>query len=92
MAYCPCGRTSIRLTKILGRVGEAVRVRGMLIYGEQGAQVMKSFPEVASFQIVINRPEYRDNMKLMIELKGVPVDKEALKRSLSDKFKEISRL
>jgi phenylacetate-CoA ligase len=92
MESCPCGRTSSRLTKILGRVGDAVRVRGMFIHLKQSEQVMKSFHEISAFQLVVTRPEYRDHLKLMIELKEVSVDRKALKRSLSDKFREVCRL
>ena len=89
---CPCGRTSIRITKILGRIGDALRVRGMFIHLKQIKQVMESFPEINVFQIVVNRPKYRDNLILRVELKEVTVNKGGLKRSLSQKFREICRL
>ena len=90
--YCACGRTSVRLTKILGRVGEAVRVRGMFIHLKQSQQVMNSFPEVGAFQIVVSRIEYRDQLTLKIELKEQKGDREVLKKSMSEKFKEICRI
>lgn len=92
LADCPCGRTSIRITKILGRIGDALRVRGMFIHLKQIKQVMESFPEINAFQIVVNRPGYRDNLILRVELKDVSVNKEDLQRSLSEKFREICRL
>lgn len=90
--YCPCGRTSLRLTKILGRVGEAVRLRGMFIHLKQSQQVMGFFPELGDFQIVVSRVEYRDHLTLKIELKEELLKKEMLRRSLSKKFKDVCRL
>jgi phenylacetate-CoA ligase len=90
--YCGCGRTSVRLTRILGRVGEAVRVRGMFIHLKQSQQVVGFFPELGDFQIVVSRVEYRDHLTLRIELKEEISNREMLRRSLSEKFKDVCRL
>jgi phenylacetate-CoA ligase len=90
--YCGCGRTSVRLTRILGRVGEAVRVRGMFIHLKQSQQVMGFFPELGNFQVVVSRVEYRDHLTLRVELKEEIPNREILKGSLSEKFKDVCRL
>ena len=90
--YCPCGRTAVRLTKILGRVGDAVRVRGMFIHLKQSEQVIKAFPEITGFQIVVTRPAYRDYLKLKVQLREEPVDSEKLKQPLSERFRDVCRL
>lgn len=90
--YCGCGRTSLRLAKILGRGGEAVRVRGMFIHLKQSQQVMGFFPELGNFQIVVSRVEYRDHLTLRIELKQEILNRKMLRRSLSEKFKDVCRL
>lgn len=90
--YCACGRTSVRLTKILGRVGEAVRVRGMFIHPKQTQQIVASFDEIRTFQMVITRHEYRDHLTLKIELKTETVNREILRGILAEKFKEVCRL
>ena len=40
---CPCGRTANRLTGIVGRTGDAVKVRGMFVVARQAEQVIMSF-------------------------------------------------
>ena len=56
---CPCGRTSYRLDGIAGRVGEAVKVRGLFIAPSQLRALMKVWPEKA-LQIVVDRKDDKD--------------------------------
>lgn len=56
---CPCGRTSYRLDGIAGRVGEAVKVRGLFVAPSQLRALMKAWPENA-LQIVVDRKEDKD--------------------------------
>jgi phenylacetate-CoA ligase len=56
---CPCGRTSYRLDGIAGRVGEAVKVRGLFVAPSQLRALMKAWPEDA-LQIVVDRKDDKD--------------------------------
>ncbi len=67
---CACGRTSPRLTRIMGRVGDAVKVRGMFVHPRQLADVVARFPEVARFQALVTRTEHRDELAVHVELTG----------------------
>src|SRR5205085_12603408 len=49
-APCSCGRTAPKLKGLLGRVGDAIKVKGMFVRGSEIEQVMKRFPAVARFQ------------------------------------------
>ncbi len=62
---CPCGRTARRLGGIAGRVGEAVKVRGMFIAPSQVARVREAFPRV-TFQVVVTRENYRDFLIVVV--------------------------
>ncbi len=62
---CPCGRTSRRLSGISGRVGDAVKVRGMFVTPGQLARVGEAFPRVR-FQVVVTRESYRDFLTVEI--------------------------
>jgi phenylacetate-CoA ligase len=44
---CECGRTTPRLPKIMGRSGDAVRVRAMFVHPRQTDEVMCKYKEVA---------------------------------------------
>jgi phenylacetate-CoA ligase len=89
---CPCGRTSFKITKIMGRVGEAVRTRGMFIHPRQIAEVAARFPEVCRYQAVVTRPQFRDELVLRIELADEGIDREKLTALLGKVFPEVCRL
>jgi len=65
---CPCGRTGPRLARILGRVGDAVKVRGMFVHPAEVDQAMSRHREVARYQIVVTRTGHDDNMFLRAEV------------------------
>jgi phenylacetate-CoA ligase len=65
---CACGRTSARLVRIMGRVGDAVKVRGMFVHPRQLDHVLGRFPEVARHQAVVDRLGDRDVLLLRLEV------------------------
>ncbi len=65
---CPCGRTAPKLAGILGRVGDAVKVKGMFVHAGQMAEVVKGFPEVARFQAVVTRAAHLDHLHYLVEV------------------------
>jgi phenylacetate-CoA ligase len=65
---CPCGRTAPRLAGILGRVGDAVKVRGMFVHAGEMGEVAKGFPEVARLQAVVTRAAHQDQLRFLAEL------------------------
>jgi len=83
---CPCGRTSDRLVAILGRTGDAVKVRGMFIVARQAEQVFSSFDPISRFQILVGRRAQRDEMTFKVELKDETIDKKKLAEDLNKKF------
>jgi phenylacetate-CoA ligase len=88
---CPCGRTSPRLVKILGRVDQATKVRGLFVHPGQVDEVAVRFPQIARYQVRITRREHKDEMTFLIELRGEndPSDKlkERIERSVRDVMK-----
>ena len=89
---CACGRTTPRLPKIMGRVGDAVRVRGMFVHPKQTDEVVKVFPEITRYQLVVTRPENRDEMVLQLELVDETVDKDKLKDALDKNFRDVCKV
>ena len=65
---CSCGRTAPQLTGLLGRVGDAVKVKGMFIRGTQIDGVMKSFADVARYQAIVTREQHKDQLRYVVEL------------------------
>ena len=63
---CPCGRKSARLMGWQGRIGDAVKVRGMFLHPKQVADFMSRFSEVTRWQAVITREEHKDYFALHV--------------------------
>lgn len=57
---CPCGRPTPRLMGFLGRVGEAVKVRGMFLHPRQVEKVMRAIEGVEQYRFVVGREADRD--------------------------------
>ena len=89
---CPCGRTSSRLVAILGRTGDAVKVRGMFVVAKQAEQAILNFEQISRFQITVGRREHRDEMTLKVELKDEDVDKSKLAEDLNKRFQDVCRI
>src|SRR5512133_745256 len=67
-APCPCGRTTPKLAGLLGRVGDAVKVRGMFVRGAQVEAVAKRFPEVRRVQAIVTREAHQDRLEVVAEV------------------------
>ncbi len=64
---CACGLDSPRLMGWLGRVGDAVKVRGMFLHPRQLNGLMSGFGEEAvCWQARITRSEHRDQLSLWV--------------------------
>jgi phenylacetate-CoA ligase len=87
MERCPCGRTSFRLAGVAGRVGEAVKVRGMFVAPSQLKKIGERFPDW-KFQIVVGRTENRDVLTVRIDAPKTQRGKEPL-ASFEKHFAEI---
>lgn len=66
---CTCGRTNPRLAGILGRVGDAVKIRGLFVHPAEADRVILAFPEVARYQMIVTRPGRHDEARLLLELR-----------------------
>jgi phenylacetate-CoA ligase len=86
---CPCGRTSYRLKKILGRVDQATKVRGTFIHPWQTDEVAAQFPEIFKYQVIVTRRDHTDVMTFVAEVKDETVDKRLLQGRLEKAVKEM---
>ena len=89
---CECGRTTPRLPKIMGRSGEAVRVRAMFVHPRQTDEVMARYPEVTNYQLIVTRPENRDEMLLQLELAREPTNKDAWLEAMKKEFQGVCKV
>jgi len=85
---CSCGSSLPRLSRVLGRAGDAVRTRGMFIHPRQLQPALVQFKEISKFQAAVSRQNYRDILTLRVEIvKGCSADRAALSASLADAVK-----
>jgi phenylacetate-CoA ligase len=71
---CPCGRTAPRLTRIMGRVDQLTKVKGMFVHPSQVQKVVESHSEIAKGRLVVDRAGDQDVMTLEVELKSAAGD------------------
>ena len=57
---------SLRLAGVLGRVGEAVKVRGVFLHPRQAAAALAGEPGVTAHRFVIDRTDHRDDLRCEI--------------------------
>lgn len=89
---CPCGRTSSRLLKILGRVDQMTKVRGLFVHPRQVEEVASRHPQIARYQILVTRKNQKDEMIFRIELKEEIPQPEKLKEEIEGSIREVIKL
>jgi len=60
---CRCGIPTPRLAGWLGRVGEAVKVRGLFLHPRQARAALAALPDLESFRFLVDRSEHRDTLR-----------------------------
>ncbi|HZR10325.1 MAG TPA: AMP-binding protein [Myxococcales bacterium] len=87
-SQCACRRTAPKLAGLLGRVGDAVKVKGMFIRGAEIEKALKAFPGVVGFQAVITRDHHQDHLEYVLEVAtGAAVDVALVADALRDAVK-----
>ena len=61
---------SLRLAGVLGRVGQAVKVKGMFLHPRQVTAVMAGAPGVADYRFVIDREDHVDRLTCRVVADG----------------------
>jgi len=89
---CPCGRTSPRLVKILGRVDQATKVRGLFVHPGQVKEVVAKYPQVAKYRLVVGRNDQKDEMALQLELKDPPPSLENFKSQVEKSIRDVLKV
>jgi phenylacetate-CoA ligase len=87
---CPCGRTTHRLTAILGRVDQSTKVRGLFLHPAQLAEALAAFPEVGRFRAAIVRERAMDD--LVVEVTAAAALPEATLKAIAARVKETTKL
>ncbi|OLC28292.1 MAG: hypothetical protein AUH31_09710 [Armatimonadetes bacterium 13_1_40CM_64_14] len=81
---CACGRTSLRLERILGRVGDAVKVRGIFLHPHDLDRAIARHPEVTRYQAVVTRADRNDELTVRVEAESPAHLAEAVSQSIRE--------
>ncbi len=88
---CECGRTSARMTKIMGRSDDMIKVRGVNVFPTQleGA-LIEAEGVTAHYRLVVRTEQFFDSLEVQIEvddagLLTMPLALEKIKRRLDKK-------
>lgn len=67
---CDCGRTSVRMGKILGRSDDMLIIRGVNVFPSQIESILLEFPEYEPyFMIEVDRVNNTDTFQIQVEVK-----------------------
>lgn len=85
-------RQGERAIILVGRVGDAVKVRGMFVHPNQLRFAVGQVAEVARVQAVVTRPENRDELTLRVVLADESADREELTAALTAAIRSACRV
>jgi len=77
---------------LVGRVGDAVKVRGMFVHPNQLGFAVSQVAGIARVQAVVNRPENRDELMLRVVLADEAADREQVATALGEAVRSACRV
>ena len=92
---CPCGRTLVRMAKVLGRTDDMLKIRGVNVFPSQIEAVLVKIPEIGPhYTITVRKNGYLDELEIAAELIDASVledfhSLEALRDKIRHKLKVV---
>ncbi|MHB8064821.1 MAG: phenylacetate--CoA ligase family protein, partial [Ruminiclostridium sp.] len=81
---CECGRTSMRMHKVLGRTDDMLIIRGVNVFPSQIESVLVGMEGIGPhYQIIVTKKGYMDAIEVQVEL---------IDGKLLEKFSELEKL
>jgi phenylacetate-CoA ligase len=89
-ATCPCGRTHMRIGKVLGRSDDMLIIRGVNVFPSQIETLLIDFGELEPhYQLIVDRVDNLDSLEIQVEISEGLFSDEV--RRLEDLQAKISR-
>ncbi len=92
---CECGRTAVRMTRIVGRSDDMLIIRGINVFPSQIESVILSTQEFEpQYQLIVDRIDNLDRLTVRVELRNefmtdLLPELAALEHKLADKLKSV---
>ncbi len=68
-APCKCGRTTARMSRVVGRTDDMLIIRGVNVFPSQIESVLMAMPELGKmYEIVVDRKNYMDILEVHVEV------------------------
>jgi phenylacetate-CoA ligase len=65
---CICGRTTVRIARVRGRIDDMLIIRGVNLYPSEVERILLRVPEVAPhYQLIVDRPGAMDELTVLCE-------------------------
>lgn len=81
---CKCGRTNVRMNKVLGRTDDMLIIRGVNVFPSQIESVLVGMEHIGPhYQIIVTKKGFMDSIEVLVEL----IDGKILER-----FRELEKL
>jgi phenylacetate-CoA ligase len=80
------------LVKILGRVDQVTKVRGVFVHPGQAGEVASKHPQIAKYQVVVTRKEHKDEMTFRVELKEETPQPEKLTEEIEKSIRDVMKV
>jgi len=81
---CPCGRTLVRMKKVLGRTDDIIVIKGVKVFPSQVESILMEVEGVEPrYQIIVDRVEGMDTLEVRVEMN---------ERVFSDEIKNLQNI
>ena len=66
---CKCGRTTARMSRVVGRTDDMLIIRGVNVFPSQIESVLMAMPELGkTYEIIVDRVNYMDTIEVHVEV------------------------
>jgi len=65
---CPCGRTLVKMSKLMGRTDDMLIIKGVNVFPSQIETVLIEYGLSSNYQLVIERVNHTDTLEVRVEL------------------------
>jgi len=92
---CSCGDMSPRLRAVLGRIGQAVKVRGLFLHPKQLDEAARRIAQIDGVQAIVSREGVRDKLRILAVLKDGGINEDGRKKveeELKTGIRELCKL
>jgi phenylacetate-CoA ligase len=90
---CVCGRTTVRMSRLHGRLDDMLVIRGVNLYPSEVERVLLSIGGLSPhYQLIVERPHALDEVRVLCEPVDQKLDRDMLRARLGEALHEQTGL